>query len=208
MGQIERIKLEHMTLKLWKLYGTDHLFLLKRIEKHHEKTFRHAIRVGYYSFLLGKELGLSEEEAITLLKSAYLHDVGMLSVPAEVLNKREELTEQDWEIIRSHCQSGVDIVGNCPDSDIDLDVILHHHENLDGTGYFGLTEQELSLPVRIVRVADSFDAMTNGRGNNPIKSFNEAFNELYRWSDMMFDANVVHTFHQLYKQRQQGQHNF
>lgn len=203
MGQIERIKFEHMTLKLWRLYGIDHLFLLKRLERHHEKTFRHAIRVGYYSFILGKALGLTEQEAITLLKSAYLHDIGMLTVPEDVLNKREELNEQDWNIIRSHSKNGVEIVGNCPESDIDLDVILYHHENLDGTGYFGLTEHDLSLPVRIVRVADSFDAMTNGRCNNPIKSFGEAFEELYRWSDMMFDANVVDTFHQLYKTRQE-----
>lgn len=201
MGVIERIKFEHLTFKLWKLYGSEHLFLLKRLERHHEKTFKHSIRVGYYSFIIGKALGLTEEEAMTLLKSAYLHDIGMLSVPANILNKREELTEQDWEIIRAHCQNGVEIVRHCPGSEIDLDVIMKHHENLDGTGYFGLSEQELSLPVRIVRVADSFDAMIHGRCNNPIKSHNEAFDELYRWSDMIFDAEVVHTFYQLYKQR-------
>lgn len=192
MGELEKSKFEHEMLKFWRIHGANaHMFLLRRLAQHHEPTFAHSMRVGYYSYLLGQQLGMADDELNKLLNSAYLHDIGMLTIPQSLLNKQEPLTEEEWQIIRMHCTNGLDILSRSLHAHIDPEVIMYHHENLDGTGYFGLKEQEISLPVRIVRVVDTFDGLTFPHSHNQMMSMQQAFEELYRWNDVLFDEQVV-----------------
>lgn len=190
-------KIEIAALTLWKTYASDEAFLLKRLEKHHPQTFMHSIRVAYYSFLVGQSMGLSDQQKRVLWKSAVLHDIGKLMIPEEVLNKTEALNEQEWQMIRDHCINGAEIVEHCQLSNLDLEVIRYHHENLDGTGYYGLTDSKLNLFTRIVRVVDSYDAMTEARGYNLLRTKDSALDELYRWNEIFYDPMVVKTFHHI-----------
>ncbi|GAX91179.1 HD-GYP domain-containing protein [Effusibacillus lacus] len=173
-------------------------FILGRLKEHHSYTYFHSLRVAHYSLELAKMMGLYRLEQQVLVRSALLHDVGKLFVAREILDKKERLNEEELRILRLHPQFGFEIVQEMVNPGlVDLDVLLYHHENLDGTGYpFGLTGKFLSLPVRIVRLADSFDAMTTVRAYNQPKSLEQAMNELVRWSGEHFDLEVVKIFEQ------------
>ncbi|WP_052487252.1 HD domain-containing phosphohydrolase [Gordoniibacillus kamchatkensis] len=167
-------------------------FLLRKLRKHHRETYLHSVRVAALSAELFAALGLPAEEAEPLLRSVLLHDIGKISIDPALLNKQGPLRNEEWQLLKHHCRYGFDIL----DTDalrgwIDMDIILYHHENLDGTGYYGLKQDDLPLGVKIVRVADSFDAMTEPRAYCRGMTAQESFEELYRWSGVHYDPDVV-----------------
>jgi HD-GYP domain-containing protein (c-di-GMP phosphodiesterase class II) len=102
--------------------------------------------------------------------------------------------------MKDHCRYGADMLDmDSMKSRIDMDIILYHHENLDGTGYDGLTHRRLTLGVRIVRVTDRFDEMTQPQVNGRTKSREDAFEELYRWRGILYDPSVVDALYTLKK---------
>ncbi|MFC4768036.1 HD-GYP domain-containing protein [Effusibacillus consociatus] len=181
-------------------------FLMRRLKEHHPYTYVHSLRVAHYSFELAKMMGFSDPELDVLVRSALLHDVGKLKIPRKILDKKGKLDEKEWLNLRLHSQYGAEIVQEFSYSGlVDPEVILYHHENMDGTGYpFGLTGGALSLSVRIVRITDSFDAMTTMRAYNQLKSMDRAIDELFRWSDVHFDLEAVGIFERYIQERYFG----
>lgn len=169
---------------------------MRRLKEHHPYTYYHSVRVAHYSLEVAKMIGLSKREQDVLLRSALLHDVGKLHIARELLDKEDKLNQKEFAHLRSHPQYGFEIVHELINRGlVDLEVILYHHENLDGTGYlFGLSGKDLSLSVRIVRVTDSFDAMTTVRGYNRPKTIGQAMDEMFGLSDVQFDLEVVGIF--------------
>ncbi len=172
-------------------------FFMKRLSAYHLPTFQHSVRVALYSMTIADRMGIVPAEGIVFLRSMLLHDIGKLSVPKAVLDKQSPLASEEWDMIGRHTVTGFEMLKDFIKKGwVDPEIILYHHENMDGTGYpFGLMAKDLTLFVRILRVADSYDAMTGGRGYRPAISHDEAMEELYRWSGVTYDSEIVDCFH-------------
>ena len=127
-------------------------------------TIGHARRVADYAALIGRELGLADDEVGELTQEALLHDVGKISVPDAVLNKPGSLDDEEYEAIKSHTEAGFAILDKSEALVGAAAVARWHHERIDGSGYpDGLRGSEIPLHARIVAVADSYDAMRSDR---------------------------------------------
>lgn len=158
-------------------------------------TYGHLLRVVHFSRLIGQELGISSEEEKQLTIGAYLHDIGKLDVDKFVLNKRTPLEEEEWLSLKEHPERGAQLIKACKELQAYEMFILHHHERFDGRGYPShLQGDEIPFLVRILTVADSFDAMTSKRAYNESKNFLDGIEELRRCSGAQFDPEIVEAF--------------
>ncbi|MFB9327340.1 HD-GYP domain-containing protein [Paenibacillus aurantiacus] len=172
------------------------LTLLARLEQHDTGTYAHSMRVAEYCDWFASHLNMRRMDRQRFVHSALLHDIGKLRIPSEVLNKNTKLTDEEWREIRNHPVYGMEYVSGLADRNIVLpDVIMLHHENTDGTGYpFNSRTSELSAQVRIIRVIDSFDAMTSNRNYQLVKNVDEALAELIRCEGTLYDPEIVRLF--------------
>lgn len=172
------------------------LGLVAAISDHDELTRGHCERVQAYSALIGKELGLSEEDAAKLSWAALLHDVGKLHVPARVLSKPTQPTADEWAVLERHPASGMEIAQPLREwLGPWLDAIGQHHERWDGTGYpNGLAGTAISEGARIVAVADAYDTITSARSYKKALPAAAARAELARCAGEQFDPQVVRAF--------------
>ncbi|HQD51371.1 MAG TPA: HD domain-containing protein [Defluviitaleaceae bacterium] len=159
-------------------------------------TRGHCERVREYVVKIGQALNLSKNEINELEFAALLHDIGKIGIPSRILNKEDELTEEEAELIKMHPRLGYEIVKNLPFLDNAKYAILQHHERIDGKGYpDGLVDEEISLYSKILAVADAFDAMTTGRKYRIIPYPKEvALEQLIHNKNIQFDARIVDVF--------------
>ncbi|MBW1696869.1 MAG: diguanylate cyclase [Deltaproteobacteria bacterium] len=143
-------------------------------------TQGHIERVANVAMLLGRKMGLSQKEIEALRFGGTLHDIGKIGVPEEILNKPGPLTEKEFEIMKSHADIGYRICSPLKKNlGPALDVIRHHHEKLDGSGYpDGLKGDEISMVARIMAVADMYDALITDRPYRKAMSRDNAFEVL------------------------------
>ncbi|MFD2637674.1 HD-GYP domain-containing protein [Piscibacillus salipiscarius] len=154
----------------------------------------HSLRVMYLSSMLAKKVGVYDED---LHIASLLHDIGKIGISKEVLFKKDKLTGLEWTILQSHSHVGNLIVRKELGKTRAAEFIRDHHENWDGTGYpRRLMGEEISIQGRIIRVCDSFDAMTYDMRDYKLTkmSYREAFDELERCSWKEFDGNLVQDF--------------
>jgi PAS domain S-box-containing protein len=138
--------------------------LVKAVEAKDPYTAGHSERVMGYSIRIGRALGLSPHELRVLRMGALIHDVGKIGIPDAILTKPSGLTPEEFAIIKTHPEVGTRMVEGIPMFKECVPIVLSHHERLDGSGYpHGKKGAELPLSVRIVAVADCFDAMTSTR---------------------------------------------
>jgi len=169
--------------------------LLTVINAKDRYTFGHSERVMSYALAMADKMGLSEEQKTELKYSAYLHDVGKVEIEAEVLNKEGPLLESEWEIIKQHPVWGSDIVRPLVSMAGIVSTIRHHHENYNGSGYpDGLSSDDIPLTAKIIRIADSFDAMTTERSYKKARTFTGACAELRKHAGKMYDPALVDIF--------------
>ena len=137
----------------------------------------HSLRVSDMAVALGKKMDLSEEEIDALHLGGILHDIGKISVPGEILNRPGKLTPDELEIVKTHPDASCNMCFPLQKSlGLALDVIRHHHEKLDGSGYpDGLKEDEISVIARIAAIVDIFDALISNRPYRSAMSRKEAF---------------------------------
>ncbi|GAB6274729.1 MAG: diguanylate cyclase [Peptococcaceae bacterium] len=158
-------------------------------------TFGHSERVMSYALALGEKLALSEEEKDVLRYGAYLHDIGKIEIEAAVLNKEGSLNKAEWETMKKHTVWGNEIVQMLVALNEIGPVIRSHHENYDGSGYpDGLKEENIPFLARILRLADSFDAMTTDRPYRNALKFSEACLELKKHAGTFYDPRLVNPF--------------
>ena len=165
--------------------------LVSTIEAKDSYTRGHTERVAMFARLIAEEMGLDKKELETVSFGAALHDIGKLGVYEDILNKPGELTDGEWEIVRSHPEVGANIIKNMKFLEAACDLVRHHHERLDGRGYpDGLKGEQISMGARIVAVADSFDAMTSDRPYRTAFGYRDALEQLKLQTDK-FDADVI-----------------
>ncbi|WP_186430715.1 diguanylate cyclase [Clostridium sp. BSD9I1] len=158
-------------------------------------TYGHVERVVIYSKMLANKLGLDEEDKKKLIYGAYMHDIGKINIPKEVLNKRMSLTNEEWEMLKGHPLNGVEIIKPVESLRDIGPLILHHHERYDGKGYpSNLKGEQIPFLARVLTVVDSFDAMTSNRPYNKRKTYDEAIDELKRCSGNQFDPVITRAF--------------
>jgi HD-GYP domain-containing protein (c-di-GMP phosphodiesterase class II) len=142
--------------------------------------------------LVAQKLNLSELESKILKYGAYLHDIGKIHIPEEVLNKKMPLSDEEWRILKQHPLNGVNIIKPIESLNDVTPLILHHHERYDGLGYPSqLKGEEIPYLARILTVVDSFDAMTSDRPYRKGKSFDEAIEEIKLNSGKQFDPQIA-----------------
>jgi len=154
----------------------------------------HLDRVAHYTLLIGKQLGLDDEDLNSLRDAARLHDLGKIGVPDEILKKDGQLNDEEWVIMRRHPEIGESIIKPVRSLNHLCDIIRHHHEKLDGSGYpDGLKGEEISPLVRILSVCDVYDALTTERPYRPKKSKDQAIHILRSMKEHL-DQDIVNIF--------------
>jgi len=158
-------------------------------------TRNHSRNVARFSVALGRELKLSNEELMNIKYGSLLHDVGKIGVPETVLNKKERLDKQEFDMIKAHPLIGskiltpIDFLGEA------LDIVRYHHERIDGTGYpEGLKGENIPFEARMVCIADAWDAMTSDRAYRKALTVKEALQELQEGAGTQFDPWMVEKF--------------
>ena len=157
-------------------------------------TRRHATAVARYAKALAVDLGCGEEEQEVIHTAALLHDIGKFAWSDRVLHP-DQLTDEDWAVIRRHPQDGAALVGKLDGYGPVADAILYHHERVDGSGYpAALIGDEIPLASRIVAICSTYDTMTKRTSFGPAMSMQEAMSELRAVSGTQLDAELVERF--------------
>lgn len=151
----------------------------------------HGVRTAHVAAAVAGELGLSPAESDRVYLGAILHDVGKLGVPEAILWKPTGLDSVEWREVRTHPESGHRLVADLVPPEVAA-CVLYHHERIDADGYpFGIGLRGLPIAVRIVQVADAYDAMTSDRPYEGPRPLGNAIAELRRCSGSQFDPEVV-----------------
>jgi len=159
------------------------------------ETSLHNFRVTLYAIALGEELGLKSGKMRSLIKGAFLHDIGKIGIPDNILLKAGSLTDEEFGIMKTHVNLGSDIIGKDPWFKDALDVIRYHHEKFEGSGYpQALKEDMIPLNARIFAIVDVFDALTSDRPYRKAMKQEQAREILQQGAGTHFDAELLETF--------------
>ncbi len=165
------------------------LALAQTVEHRDQYTGKHCQRLAVASVILGEALGLGSQDLTALYRGGYLHDIGKIAIPDAILFKQGGLTDQEWEVMRSHPARGEEICRPMQSLAPVLPIIRNHHERWDGSGYpDGLAGEDIPLLARILQVADIYDALSTERpykhALSPAESFAVMEEEVRRgWRD-------------------------
>lgn len=176
--------------------NSDALLSLIRLKNIDEYTYLHSVAVCMLMVALGRQLGMKGETLKQAGIAGLLHDVGKMGIPNEVLNKPGRLTDEEFDVVKSHPQRGWEILKESYDvSEQVLDVCLHHHERVDGKGYPDkLSGDTLTLFARMGAVCDVYDAITSDRCYKKGWEPAESISKMAAWRDGQFDENIFHAF--------------
>ncbi len=155
-------------------------------------TRGHSERVSRFSVAIGRKLGMNSEELETLRISSLLHDVGKIAIDDAILKKPSALTDEEFEIMKTHPQRGYKIMAHIPAMKEFLPGMYMHHEMINGEGYpQGLRGEEIPLQAKIISVADTFDAMTTDRPYQKGMILDDALNRIKSFVGSRYDGKVV-----------------
>ena len=176
------------------------LMLARACEARDDDTGNHVMRISYYSTALARELGLEDPFIQELGPSSILHDVGKIHVPDCILRKQGSFTDEERKEMEKHPLYGNKILGEGYFFQMAREIALWHHENWDGTGYpDGLKGEAIPISVRIVRLADIYDALVMKRVYKDAWIDQAAYDEIVNHSGTYFDPTVVEAFKRLFE---------
>ncbi|MBM3244504.1 MAG: HD-GYP domain-containing protein, partial [Candidatus Omnitrophica bacterium] len=178
--------------------------LIKAEEAKDPYTVGHSERVTKISVAIAEEMNLGEDFQLTLYRAGLLHDIGKIGIKDAILLKKEKLTDDEWEIIKSHSTKGAAILKPLKFLSEEIEIILDHHERFDGKGYpYGLKGDEIPLGALIIAVADAFDAMNSLRPYREPLARNVIIEELKKGQGTQHKAEISDTFLRLLEKRPQ-----
>ena len=184
------------------LYHRQHLTFLgtikalsAAIDAKDQYTRGHSERVAMLSAMLAREVGYSEHDAERIRISGLVHDVGKIGVAESVLCKPSRLTDEEFEMIKTHPRVGYEIMKDIPDLQDILPGVLYHHERFDGNGYpSNLAGEDIPHMARIMALADTFDAMSSNRAYRTGMPREKVFAEFRKCAGTQFDPDLVEPF--------------
>jgi len=181
--------------------------IINSLEKKDPATKGHSDRVAQFSVVVGRKLSDQIKDIpyaeTSLYYAAELHDVGKVKLPDNLLKKRGSLNKEQWIEMKKHPLESVKMIRPLEKwfGTTILDAVLYHHENYDGTGYpYGKKGSDINILARIIRVADSFDAMVTSRPYRKALTYHESFSELKKGRGTQFDPKVLDAFSEAYKE--------
>ncbi|MDT8428880.1 MAG: HD-GYP domain-containing protein [Pseudomonadales bacterium] len=174
----------------------DALITLARLKTADDYTYMHSVAVCALMIALARQLGLDENQVREAGVAGLLHDTGKMCMPPEVLNKPGKLTDAEFNIMKGHPQAGHDVLVACNElSPGALEVCLHHHEKMDGSGYPArLAGEEISLLAKMGAVCDVYDAITSNRPYKKGWGPADSIHQMAQWCDTHFDRVVFQAF--------------
>jgi putative two-component system response regulator len=174
------------------------------VESRDPYTEGHCERLANRASMLGRHLGLDEEALLALKRGGYLHDLGKIAVPDEILKKGSNLTPAEWDVMKQHPVTGENICKPLKSLRLVLPIIRYHHEHSDGSGYpDGLTKNEIPLLPRILQVVDVYDALRTARPYKPALSHEQAATTMkVEASNGLWDEELVAEFFSMLEKRQ------
>lgn len=172
------------------------LVWLTQLKNKDEYTSLHSLNVCVLSLFFGRSMNLSQDQLHILGLGALLHDVGKLRVPSEVLNKPGRLTNEEFTVMKKHTVFGHDLMKNQGELSSDaLDIIIQHHERLNGNGYpYNLEHGQINHFAKLVSIVDVYDAITSNRVYHKETTPFNALNDIYKNREKEFDAHLVEQF--------------
>jgi len=169
--------------------------LVMAIEAKDSYTAGHSMRVTAIAEKIGQKLGFNQEQLEKLKKAALLHDIGKIGIPEKILNKPGKLLPEEYREIQNHPEIGLEIIKPIEQMRDIFEIIYHHHEKYDGSGYpSGLKGEEIPLEARVLAVADAYEAMTSDRAYRKALTKEEAVSEILKQKGQQFDQKVVDAF--------------
>lgn len=171
--------------------------LVTALDTRDEETQGHSLRVVKYTLKLAELMGWRDQGQLQILEyGSLLHDIGKIGIPDAILKKPGKLTKEEWEVMKTHPEVGYKILNKIEFLEEASQVVLHHHEKVDGTGYpTGLKKDDIPIGSRIFAVADTVDALTSERPYRKALTFEIALNEIKKFSGIQFDSQVVEAYH-------------
>ena len=172
------------------------LISLARLKTADDYTYMHSVAVCAMMIALGRQLGLNESDIRAAGIAGLLHDIGKALLPMAVLNKPGKLTPAEFDIVKTHPELGLQLMGEAGKSNpMALEVCLQHHEKVDGSGYpRGLKGAEISLYAKMGAVCDVYDAITSNRPYKAGWDPAESMRQMGLWAESHFDAAVFQAF--------------
>jgi putative nucleotidyltransferase with HDIG domain len=181
--------------------------LSQAIEVKDPYTQGHSMRVGEYSIALGKRLKLSQKKLENLKMAAILHDIGKIGIEDSILNKPGKLTEEEFEKIKQHPENGAKIIQDIEFLKEAADILIGHHEKMDGTGYpMGKKQSEIRTESAILGIADVYDALTSDRPYRKAMTVEQAFDIIEEGKGKHFDAHLADEFMDMIKEQGREAH--
>ena len=187
--------LQHKNRQLTEAYLETINIVMQAVEDRDSYTRGHTARVTAMAKLIGEQLKLSEEQLFNLEIGSLLHDVGMIGIPDNILQKPEPLKEADFARVKKHPEDGKRIIEPIPFLEQAIPTVLYHHERFDGSGYpEKLHGEGIPLTGRIIAVADVFDALTSDRPHRERLTVEQAVQMIKDEAGVKFDPAVVDAF--------------
>jgi len=195
-------KLQQMLELLKKSTSITVSVMVSALEARDPYTAGHQIRVAALAGAIAKEMGLPDDMIEGIRMAGYIHDIGKLAVPAELLTKPIRLSELEFALIKEHPTSGYELIKNVESPWPLAQVIYQHHERLDGSGYpRQLKGEEIILEARIMAVSDVVEAMASHRPYRPSLGLEAALREIEKNRGVLYDASVVDACLKLFRDK-------
>lgn len=164
-------------------------------------SFDHSQNVSYYATEIAKALGMKAEDIEVVKEAGILHDIGKAALPNQILKKSGLLTPEEFKAVQGHVEPAVSFLNFLDGMEFVAPIILGHHENYDGTGYpRGIAAEDIPIGARIIRIADSFDAMVSIRSYKEQLPVHQAIRELVEGQGKQYDPDLVPVFVKLVEQ--------
>ena len=172
------------------------------LESRDPYTAKHQMEVSHLAVAIARKMKIDEERVEGIRIAGLIHDIGKITIPSYILNKPGKISNPEFEIIKTHCETGYNIL-----KDIEFPwpigtIVRQHHERIDGSGYpGGLVDSEITLEAKIIAVADVIEAMTSHRPYRQALGLNAALEELEDKKGVLYDQNVADTCRYLFKNK-------
>jgi PAS domain S-box-containing protein len=196
------VELQRTLKSLRKAVGATIQVMVSSVETRDPYTAGHQTRSADLARAIAMEMGLPQEKIDGIRMAGSIHDIGKLSIPAEILSKPTKLSEIEFSLIKEHARQGYEILKNVESPWPLAEIVLQHHEWMDGSGYpRGLKGEEILIEARILAVADVVEAMASHRPYRPALGLDVALKEIEKNRGVLYDSHVVDTCLRVFQEK-------